>query len=238
LLPETALYCRSHYNQPKVKTTAQSPLAVEQRGRESYRATWARQLELHRLRKAGGIPDTLILVEHKHVITLGRQGDRANLIAPEAELAADGIELVRVERGGDITYHGPGQLVGYPIVSLRERGLSVHAFVGLIESALIELAATYGIAARRAPGLTGVWVDTARGPEKLAAIGIAVQGGVSYHGFALNVGTDLTQFRRIVPCGITGLGICSLETLIGAHVQLDLVSESLKRVFHVALHGR
>lgn len=211
---------------------SQTSLAIEWRGREAYRSTWARQLELHGQRRRGAAPDTLILVEHEPVITLGRQGDNANLIAPQSELSAAGIELVRIERGGDITYHGPGQLVGYPIIGLRERGLSVHAFVALIECALIMVAAEFGVAARREQGLTGVWAETPRGLEKLAAIGIAVQGGVSFHGFAFNVRTDLSQFSRIVPCGITEHGVCSLQTLLGQDVELEDLLRPVERAFN------
>lgn len=185
-------------------------LVIEERGRERYSDTWARQLELHRERIAGRAPDTLILVEHEPVITLGRQGEESNLLVSEAELDARGIDLHRIERGGDITYHGPGQLVGYPIISLRERGLSVRAFVSGIEEALIQTAAHFGIAAARSPGFPGVWVDN----YKLAAIGVAIRGGVSYHGFALNVSTDLTHFELIVPCGLEGKGVTSLSVLL------------------------
>lgn len=209
-------------------------LAVEWRGREAFRRTWARQLEIHAARRRGELPDTLVLVEHEPVITLGRQGDGQNLIAPEAELAAAGIELVRIERGGDITYHGPGQLVGYPIVSLRERGLSVHAFVALIEAALIETAKGFGVTARREPGLTGVWVETPGGLQKLAAIGIAVQGGVSFHGFAFNVSTDLRQFGRIVPCGISAHGVCSLTSL-GVAASLEAIAKAAARQLELQL---
>ncbi len=192
-------------------------LQVENRGRERFAATWARQLELHRARVAGSAPDTLILVEHEPVITLGRQGEESNLLVGDAELAARGFDLHRIERGGDITYHGPGQLVGYPIISLRERGMSVRAFVHGIEEALIGVAANFGISAARSSGFPGVWV----GNDKLAAIGVAIRGGVSYHGFALNVSTDLTHFELIVPCGLEGKGVTSLSKLLGRHVSLD-----------------
>jgi lipoyl(octanoyl) transferase len=196
--------------------TATRSLAIERRGREAYGATWARQLELHRARVNGEIPDTLVLVEHEPVLTLGRQGEGANLLLDSAALAARGVELHRVERGGDITYHGPGQLVGYPIVSLRERGLSVRQFVSGIEQALIDSVAQFGLSAGRDPINTGVWV----GENKLAAIGVAIRRGVSYHGFALNVSTDLAQFGMIVPCGIVGRGVTSLTELLGRTVAL------------------
>jgi len=194
-------------------------LAVEWRGRERFADTWARQLELHTQRAAGAIPDTLVLVEHEHVITLGRQGEQGNLVAPAALLAQQGVDLHRIERGWDITYHGPGQLVGYPITSLRERGLSVHQYVGALEQALISVAARFGIEAQRAAGLNGVWV----GENKLAALGVAIRRGVSYHGFALNVSTDLARFNLIVPCGIVGRGVTSLSELLGRQVSLEEV---------------
>jgi lipoyl(octanoyl) transferase len=210
--------------------TATQQLAIEWRGRERYADTWARQLELHALRAAGAIPDTLVLVEHEHVVTLGRHGEAGNLIVPEAALREAGVDLHRIERGGDITYHGPGQLVGYPIVSLRERGLSVHQYVTALEQALIEVARRFGVDAHRVAGLNGVWVDSGSAAaeggateEKLAAIGVAIRKGVSYHGFALNVGTDLTKFGLIVPCGIVGRGVTSLSRELRRNVSLDEV---------------
>jgi lipoate-protein ligase B len=163
-----------------MESMALPTLALDWRGRERYALTWTRQLELHSQRRQGAIPDTLVLVEHEPVITLGRQGELANLLLSEERLAALGIDFHRVERGGDITYHGPGQLVGYPIWHLRERGLSVRELMRGLEEALIRTLAHYGVAGGRIEGLTGVWVDGA----KVAALGVAVQGGVSYHGFA------------------------------------------------------
>lgn len=203
------------------------PLAVEWRGRERYAATWARQLELHELRRRSACPDTLVLVEHEPVVTLGRQGDAGNLVVSEAMLAARGVELYRVERGGDITYHGPGQLVGYPILSLGERGLSVRELMRSLEECLIRTVAEYGISAGRIAGLTGVW----QGEQKVAALGVAVRGGVSFHGFALNVSTDLSYFQLIVPCGITGKQVASIATLCGRSVSVDEVRPLAERHF-------
>lgn len=209
----------------------QPQLSIEWRGRERYADTWQRQLELHSQRVAGEIPDTLLLVEHDDVITLGRHGEQGNLIAPEAQLAAQGVDLHRIERGGDITYHGPGQLVGYPIVSLRERSLSVHQYVTALEAALINVAAHFGIDAQRTPGLNGVWV----GDDKLAAIGVAIRRGVSYHGFALNVSTDLSKFSLIVPCGIVGRGVTSLSKLLARAVTVEEVAPVVTAEIAVAL---
>lgn len=196
-----------------------SPLAVEWRGRERYADTWARQLELHALRRAGQAPDTLVLVEHEPVVTLGKQGELSHLMVSEALLSARGVDLHRVERGGDITFHGPGQLVGYPILSLTERGLSVRELMRGLEECLIRTVAGYGISAGRIPGLTGVWCAD----QKVAALGVAVKGGVSFHGFALNVATDLSYFNLIVPCGITDKRVTSISELAGRAVSLDEV---------------
>jgi lipoyl(octanoyl) transferase len=198
-------------------------LTVEWRGRERYAATWARQLELHAQRAAGKVPDTLVLVEHDDVVTLGKHGEESNLLIDTQALTDAGVDLHRIERGGDITYHGPGQLVGYPIVSLRERGLSVHQYVAALEEALIGVARHFGLAAKRVPGLNGVWVGPEGRENKLVALGVAVRKGVSYHGFALNVSTDLSRFNLIVPCGIVGRGVTSLSIELGRVVALDEV---------------
>jgi len=191
-------------------------LAVEWRGREAYGATWQRQLELRGLRREGQAGDTLILVEHEPVVTVGRHGDSANLLLPEAQLRQRGVELFHVERGGDVTYHGPGQLVGYPIISLARRALSVRELMRNLEEALIRTVGGFGIAAGREPGLTGVWHESG----KLAALGVAVQGGVSFHGFALNVDPDLSYFQLIVPCGIVGRAVTSMAEVLGRPVSL------------------
>ena len=192
-------------------------LRVEWGGREAYHATWQRQLELRALRCEGRAPDTLILVEHEPVVTVGRHGDSGNLLLPEAQLRQRGVELFRVERGGDVTFHGPGQLVGYPIISLARRGLSVRELMRNLEEALIRAVGEFGIAAGREPGMTGVWHERC----KLAALGVAVQGGVSFHGFALNVDPDLSYFQLIVPCGIVGRAVTSMAEVLGHTVALS-----------------
>lgn len=206
-------------------------LITEWRGRERYALTWERQLELHTLRRAGQIPDTLVLVEHEPVITLGRHGDAANLLLREDALASRSVDLHRVERGGDITYHGPGQLVGYPILDLRQRGLSVRDLMRGLEEALIRSVAHWGITAGRIAGLTGVW----HAQGKLAALGVAVQGGVSFHGFALNVDPDLSHFQFIVPCGIVGKPVTSMAQVLRQPLKLDEVLpvcvQELQQVF-------
>jgi lipoate-protein ligase B len=184
-------------------------LDVEWRGRERYALTWEHQLALHSARHAGEIPDTLVLVEHEPVITLGKHGAAENLIVSEEILKSRGFDFHRVERGGDITYHGPGQLVGYPIIGLRDHGLSPREYVHKLEQVLIDSVAEFGVETARVKGMTGIW----HGDQKVAAIGVAVKGGVTFHGFALNVNPDLSHFELIVPCGITGRRVSSIADL-------------------------
>jgi lipoyl(octanoyl) transferase len=150
-------------------------------------------------RQRGSIDDTLLLVEHPHVVTLGRNGHRENLLASDEILARAGVAFYPTDRGGDITYHGPGQLVGYPVLDLREWKRDVAAYVRALEEVLIATLAEFGVAAGRIPSLTGVWVDG----RKIAAIGVHISRWVTSHGFALNVSTDLSYFQYIVPCGLT-----------------------------------
>lgn len=190
-----------------------------------YRDVWHWQRERARLRARDEVGDLLLLLEHEPVYTIGPRGNPAHLLVDPGGLARIGISLERVDRGGDITYHGPGQLVGYPIVRLAGAGRRVRAYVEALEGAVIATAAHFGIAAERLPGLTGVWV----GREKLAAIGVRVTRGVAYHGFALNVGPDLTPFARIVPCGLRNTGVTSLAALLGRPVALREVAELMAR---------
>jgi lipoyl(octanoyl) transferase len=186
-------------------------LEVRRLGRVPYDEALALQRSLVEQRKAGAIDDTLLLVEHPPVLTLGVRGDggRSHILASDEELAALDIDVFETGRGGDITYHGPGQIVGYPIVDLNPDRRDVHRYVRDVEEVLIRVAADYGIAAGRIAGLTGVWV----GDNKLAAIGIRIQRWVTSHGFALNHTTDLSHFDLIVPCGIADHGVTSLERL-------------------------
>ena len=171
--------------------------------RELGRTDYGQALELQRQlvaeRQQGLIPDQLLLLEHPHVITLGRNGHAGNLLATGEVLSRAGIGFYPTDRGGDVTYHGPGQLVGYPIVDLREWKRDVGAYVRAVEQVIIDTLADYGISAGRIPKLTGVWVDD----RKIAAIGVHISRWVTSHGFALNVATDLSYFQYIVPCGLT-----------------------------------
>src|SRR6476620_11197931 len=171
------------------------------------------QKRLVEQRKLDAIPDQLLLLEHPPVITLGvkTRDDRTHIVATPQTLEDEGIEVVETGRGGDVTYHGPGQLVGYPILDLKPDRCDVHRYVRDLEAVLIRAVERFGIRAGRMPGLTGVWV----GADKLAAIGIRISRWVTSHGFALNVTTDLDHFGFIVPCGITGKGVTSFERLLG-----------------------
>ena len=188
-------------------------LDVRRLGRVDYADALALQRALVEDRRAGRIDDTLLLVEHPHVLTLGVRGDggRSHILATDALLASRGIEVHETGRGGDITYHGPGQIVGYPIIDLNPNRRDVHRYVRDLETVLIRTASDYGITAGRVQGLTGVWV----GDDKLAAVGVRIARWITSHGFALNVTTDLDYFALIVPCGIADRGITSLSRLLG-----------------------
>ena len=205
------------------ETTRQ--LDVRRLGRIAYGDALALQRSLVEDRRAGRIPDTLLLVEHPHVLTLGVRGDggRSHILASPDTLAARGVEVYETGRGGDITYHGTGQIVGYPILDLKPDRCDVHRYVRDLEEVLIRTAADYGIQAQRVEGLTGVWV----GREKLAAIGVRIARWITSHGFALNVTTDLEYFNLIVPCGITDHGVTSLARLLGHTVELADVQDRI-----------
>lgn len=192
------------------------------------RMTYAEALDLQRTlaqkRIDGGLDrDLLLLVEHNPVVTLGRGAKDSSMALPSAEIAARGVELFEVDRGGDVTFHGPGQLVGYPILELPVDRRDVHRYVRDLEDVLIQAVGDFGIAAARIPGLTGIWV----GDRKLAAIGVRISRWVTSHGFALNVSTDLSHFDLIVPCGIADKGVTSMERLLGRRVPMDEVAEAV-----------
>ena len=191
---------------------------------------WQRRLVA--ARKAGAVPDVLLLCEHPHVITLGRNGKREHLLGSDHLLRQMNVEFHATDRGGDITYHGPGQLVGYPILDLGAIRRDVAWYVRGLEEAMIGATAEFGIAARRVPGLTGVWVESSGGaPEKLGAIGVHLSRWVTSHGFAYNVATDLRYFDLIVPCGIRDKKATSLERLLGRAVSREEAAEKIARRF-------
>jgi lipoyl(octanoyl) transferase len=192
-----------------------------------YREAWDLQRELAQARRAGEIGDTLLLLEHPHTYTIGRGGTADHVLVDAACLARIGATVYEVDRGGDVTYHGPGQLVGYPIIDLRRGNIDAHSYLRRLEEALIKTLAEFGIAAGRYPGYTGVWL----GDEKIAAIGVKISGGVTMHGFALNVNTDLAYFQHIVPCGITDKGVTSLARVLGRPVSLAAVAYATARHF-------
>ena len=194
-------------------------------GRAGYAEALAIQKELVEQRKQGLIPDQLLIVEHPHVITLGRNGHRENLLASEEVLQRAGIEFYPSDRGGDITYHGPGQIVGYPILDLREWKRDVVAYVRVVELAIIDALADFDIHAGRLDGCTGVWVNG----RKVAAIGVHISRWVTSHGFALNHTTDLNYFQYIVPCGLTK-PVTSMEEL-GSNAGREEVVAALARRF-------
>ena len=200
------------------------PLRVRDLGRLDYRAAWNEQLRTHGAVADGLEPPTLLLVEHPPVITFGRKGGRANLLTDADTLRVQGFSLHDVERGGDVTYHGPGQLVGYPILPI---GRFVRNYLRDLEAVMVALLSDYGVTGAGSPGYAGVWV----GEEKVVAIGVAIKRHVSFHGFALNVATDLTHFAHIVPCGIADRGVTSLSKLLGRTVTLEEVKPKLVQHF-------
>ena len=190
---------------------------VHQLGLVDYGAGLRLQRELVAARKAGTIPDTLLLLEHSHVYTLGRNAKRENLLVSEDRLVTLGAKLVETDRGGDITYHGPGQLVGYPIFDLTQHRRDIAWFMRSLEEVFIRVAKGYGIDAARIAGAPGVWV----GREKLVAMGVHISRWVTSHGFAFNVSPDMKYFDHIVPCGLKDMGVTSLERLLGKRVPME-----------------
>jgi lipoyl(octanoyl) transferase len=201
------------------------PWTVLDLGVADYREVWQRQLAIVEGRQTGANGDTLIVVEHPHVFTLGRRREsHQNVLAP------GDVPVIEIERGGDVTYHGPGQLVAYPIVLLEDGERDLHKFLRNLEEAVIQTCARVGLVADREPGKTGVWTTTPLGRKKLCSMGIACRKWVTFHGLALNVTTDLSYFRRINPCGFEASVMSSLEALVpegvdGAAVKAALIEE-------------
>ena len=201
------------------------PIEIRRLGVVKYGDALDLQKRLVEERKADRIPDQLLLLQHPPVITLGVKSKdaRANVLASPDDLQRDGVEIFETGRGGDVTFHGPGQLVGYPILDLNPDRRDVHRYVRDLEEALIRTAATFGVVAGRQPGLTGVWV----GDAKLAAIGVRIARWITSHGFALNVSTNLDLFNLIVPCGITDKGVTSLAKLVNKDVPMADVENAV-----------
>jgi lipoate-protein ligase B len=200
-----------------------------------YAEALALQSDLVSDRRAGAISDTLLLLEHPHVITLGTGSSPENVLADPAERARRSIELFETGRGGDVTYHGPGQLVGYPVLDLKPDRKDLHLYLRDLEAVLIRAAAAFGVRAMPVPGLTGVWTDVG----KLAAIGVRVSSGwITSHGFALNVHTDLAYFDSIVPCGIHDREVTSLERELGRSVPMHEAQEAVVGAFQEVFGAR
>jgi lipoyl(octanoyl) transferase len=206
---------------------------VRRLGRIEYREALELQETLVEQRKMGLIPDQLLLLEHPDVITLGvkTRNDRSHVLASPETLEAEGVSVLATGRGGDVTFHGPGQLVGYPIFDLKPDRCDVHQYVRDLEEGLIRAVAEFGIQAGRVKGLTGIWVGPGGGEAKLAAIGVRISRWVTSHGFALNISTDLSRFGLIVPCGIDDKPVTSMERVLGRPVPMAEVEEAVVRGF-------
>ena len=202
-------------------------MIVRRLGLIPYREAWELQRRLAEQRRAGEVPDTLLLLQHPHTYTIGRSGSRDHVFLSDVQLAARGITCLEVDRGGDVTYHGPGQLVGYPIVDLGLKP-DVGAYLRALEAGLIAVLADFGIAAGRLPGFTGVWIE---GQRKIAAIGVKVASGITTHGFALNVSTDLSLFAHILPCGIRDKGVASMASELGRAPDMTAVEDAVAARF-------
>ena len=207
---------------------------MQRLGTVPYADALALQQTLVERRRADDIPDQLLLLEHPHVITLGTASSTNHILVGDEERALLGIELFETGRGGDVTYHGPGQLVGYPIFNLKPDRCDLHQYVRDIEEALIRALAHFGLPCGRKAGLTGVWLAD----EKIAAIGVRVSSGwITSHGFALNVNTDLQFFDSIVPCGIRDHGVTSMQRALGREVVMDEVCDNVAAQFAALFHG-
>jgi len=205
------------------------PLEVRRLGIVPYGEALALQRELVEERKAGRLPDVLLLLQHPPVVTLGVRGDggRSNIVAAPDRLRELGIDVVETGRGGDVTFHGPGQIVGYPILDLKPDRCDVHVYVRDVEEVMIRVCAEYGVSAGRIPGLTGTWI----GAEKIGAIGVRISRWITSHGFAFNVATNLEHFKLIVPCGIADRGVTSLERATRRRIPLSEVEDAFERHF-------
>ncbi len=213
----------SSYEPPQGESErAPAPLRVVRLGLTEYQESWALQQQLAEARNRDRIPDTLLLLEHPHTYTLGRRGKVENVLLTPCQLTRRGIALYHVDRGGDVTYHGPGQLVGYPVLKLRPDRLDYVRYIRDVERALLRAVCDLGVPAQLQEEYSGVWV----GNEKVCAIGVKVDAhGVTSHGFALNVNTDLSYFEHIIPCGLADKGVTSLNRQLGRHVSMRRVEK-------------
>jgi len=206
-------------------------LLIVDLGRTRYADAWALQKQLWQMRADQKISDLFLLTEHNHVYTLGKSGDDNHVLASEEELRASDTDFFHIDRGGDVTYHGPGQIVGYPILDLQQYKPDIHWYLRNIEEMIIRSLADFKIQAGREEGMTGVWVDG----EKIAAIGVKVSKWITMHGFALNVNTDLSRFGRIIPCGIFHKGVTSMQKIFGRTISMEeihpVIIKNFCRVF-------
>jgi lipoyl(octanoyl) transferase len=209
--------------------TVRRQIAVRRLGVVDYASALELQQQLVEERRLGAIGDTLLLLEHPPVVTVGvrARGTRSNIISSPSDLERLGIAVFEAGRGGDVTYHGPGQLVGYPIFDLRPDRCDVHQYVRDLESVLIRAIAAFGVTGVRLAGLSGVWTGPAQSEEKIAAIGVRISRWITSHGFALNVSTDLANFSTIIPCGIADRGVTSLERVLGRAVDISAVEREV-----------
>jgi len=203
------------------------PFEAHWLGRIPYTEAYAKQRALHARRVDNSIPDQLLLLEHPPVLTVPRRSDQKNLLVSQKDLAERGIEIIPTDRGGEITLHNPGQLVGYLICDLSSRGKDLHAFLRWIESCLETIASTFGVVTEKKEGLTGLWVED----RKLASIGIAVKRWVSLHGFALNASNDLSQFELIHPCGLEEIEMTSLAKETGKNIEWEILLNGTRNAF-------
>ena len=214
-----------------------STLDIKQLGLIDYQQAWDLQKQQVIHRHNSEVRDTLYLCEHNHVYTFGKSADQNNLLISDDFLQTIGAQKFEIERGGDITYHGPGQLVGYPILNLHELKIGVKRYVDLLEESLIQTLEAYEIYTERIDGLTGIWLK--EGPSrKIAAIGIKVSRGITMHGFALNANTDLAYFDHIVPCGITDKSVTSMEKELGTSIDMDELCEEYEAVFRQLFYDK
>ncbi|MHB8513406.1 MAG: lipoyl(octanoyl) transferase LipB [Actinomycetota bacterium] len=205
------------------------PILASWLGRVRYEPAFALQQLIAELRAEEKLPDTLLLLEHDHVYTLGRRASVGEILLDKSELQEKGVETVRTNRGGLVTYHGPGQLVGYPVMHIGGKP-DLVAYVRALEDTMIRAAARFGVTATREEGLPGIWVDE----RKLGAIGVHLSRGITTHGFALNVNTDLSMFNGIVPCGIMDKGVTSLEELCGSQIEMSAAVDAIVESFGAA----